>query len=396
MENPNLSILTIENLLTKIAAINKKYESIAEITGENFNIFRILKRETREVETHSAFIAELLNPKGSHGMKEKLLELFITQFNVDSAPNESKELQKTQVNVEEVTNNGRIDIVIKFSNGRVVVIENKIYANDQGQQLVRYKEVYKNCHLLYLTLNGNEPSDISITKDDKSKLAIGKDFLIASYKEDIIKWLVLCQKESASKPLLRETILQYIYLIKHLAHQTMNEDQKHEIVEAIVNNPNYIESAESVYDNWDIIRFRIIEKVTSEISKLEVCEINNLKFETDPDYEGKIGEKGSSFYFFKENWKYCICFYFGKDFDDLCYGISNLNTLYVPNLNLTKILSEKLRQTEDYPDWYWVNYFNDWSNTDWRDINKEIPGKINEKIKEIITVIDSNNIDLSM
>ncbi len=32
--------MNIQALLDRVSAINKKYEGIAEITGENFNIFK--------------------------------------------------------------------------------------------------------------------------------------------------------------------------------------------------------------------------------------------------------------------------------------------------------------------------------------------------------------------
>ena len=70
----------IQHLLYQVSAINKKYEQIAEITGENFNVFKILGLTTNEVRTHSAFIAELLNPKGSHGCKDTFLKLFIERL----------------------------------------------------------------------------------------------------------------------------------------------------------------------------------------------------------------------------------------------------------------------------------------------------------------------------
>ena len=64
------------SFLERVTSINKKYENIAEITGENFNVFRILGLSSSEVRTHSAFIAELLNPKGSHNQKQIFLKLF--------------------------------------------------------------------------------------------------------------------------------------------------------------------------------------------------------------------------------------------------------------------------------------------------------------------------------
>ena len=36
-----MEMYTIQNLLQLVSAINKKYEEIAMITGENFNIFKI-------------------------------------------------------------------------------------------------------------------------------------------------------------------------------------------------------------------------------------------------------------------------------------------------------------------------------------------------------------------
>ena len=36
----------IKHLLHQVAEINKRYEEIAEITGENFNIFKIMGVET--------------------------------------------------------------------------------------------------------------------------------------------------------------------------------------------------------------------------------------------------------------------------------------------------------------------------------------------------------------
>jgi hypothetical protein len=72
----------IENLLYQITAIRKQYDKMAELTGENFNVFKVLGLTTNEVRTHSAFIAELLNPKGSHGQKDVFLKLFLEVLDI--------------------------------------------------------------------------------------------------------------------------------------------------------------------------------------------------------------------------------------------------------------------------------------------------------------------------
>jgi len=67
--------INYDSLLDQVNAISKKYKKVNELTGENFNIFRILKLESSEVKTHSAFIAELLKPSGSHGQKDTFFKI---------------------------------------------------------------------------------------------------------------------------------------------------------------------------------------------------------------------------------------------------------------------------------------------------------------------------------
>ena len=62
-----MSDLILTHLLTQIYAIINKHEGILKLSGENYNIFRILQMGSSEVRLHSAFIADLLNPKGNHG-----------------------------------------------------------------------------------------------------------------------------------------------------------------------------------------------------------------------------------------------------------------------------------------------------------------------------------------
>jgi hypothetical protein len=38
--------------------------------------------ESDEVKTHSRFLAELLNPKGSHGQKDVFLKKFVERFGI--------------------------------------------------------------------------------------------------------------------------------------------------------------------------------------------------------------------------------------------------------------------------------------------------------------------------
>src|SRR5438270_4636302 len=75
-----MEIHHFKNLLDRVNSLSTHYKKINQLTGENFNVFRILKLESSEVRLHSAFLAELLNPKGSHGLKDIFLKLFLNAF----------------------------------------------------------------------------------------------------------------------------------------------------------------------------------------------------------------------------------------------------------------------------------------------------------------------------
>ena len=75
METDRLKYLL--NAISKIVAKNKVQQEEKRKRGENFNIFSVMGLQTKEVRLHSAFLAELLNPKGNHGLGDKFLVAFL-------------------------------------------------------------------------------------------------------------------------------------------------------------------------------------------------------------------------------------------------------------------------------------------------------------------------------
>ncbi|MFD0751267.1 PD-(D/E)XK nuclease family protein [Mucilaginibacter calamicampi] len=124
-----------KSLLSQVTTLNNHYIKINELTGENFNVFRILKLDSSEVRMHSAFIAELLNPQGSHGQHDIFLRLFIREFcfkanGFDSSNCHSDVELHTAFISQDGSEGGRIDIIVTDCNHNKIIIENKIYAGD--------------------------------------------------------------------------------------------------------------------------------------------------------------------------------------------------------------------------------------------------------------------------
>ncbi len=272
----------IKQLLQSTGSIIEKHEEIARLKGENFNVFRLLELEYKEEELHSRFIAELLDPKGSHDQGTVFLKMFLEKV-VDTLPSEnfpggrkirpdeSKARVKREHYIREVniagdeSKGGRIDIFITDGT-RHISIENKIGEGEGEHQVTRYCNYEPDSnHVLYLTPCGDKPST-------------NKAYPI-SYRRHIIRWLKSCQKHCADLPILRETIKQYIITIKGLTGgltmQKMNENLKRLMLQNI-------EAAHAIYSNYKSLleeSGKFVQEVKEEIEGQAPvsCSPNNWK-----------------------------------------------------------------------------------------------------------------------
>lgn len=267
-----------------LCLINKKYNLINS-KKEDFNIFSILRNEYDEVNLHSKFIVELLKNK-NYG--KKFIEIFFEKLEIQVFNYEN-------INVfSEYSKgiNGRIDILLEFSKGKekkAIIIENKIYAEEQIGQLNRYyysmiNKNYSNDELeiVYLTLDGSEPNEESIkglTKEEKEKI------IIISYKENIIEWIDACIKEVAEVPIIRETLIQYKNLLKKI---TGKEERKliNEIEELVLSNNEYLKM---IYKIDDVLReikidlqFKFWKKLEEKLNEMAIK--RKIKLETNLGY----------------------------------------------------------------------------------------------------------------
>ncbi len=282
----------IKRLLSEVNAIIEKADEIARLKGENFNIFSILGIETKENKTHSNFLAAILDPGGPHGLGDIFLKLFLDELKntelTNKKPNILDRLKNSkEIKVETETylgrvdfenqEGGRVDITISAPEGKIY-IENKINAGDQYLQIARYCKNHpdENKIVLYLTLDGKEPSEDSTGKHKDGKgLKAGKDFFLLSYQTNIINWLEKCQKEASDVPIIRETIKQYIILIKKLTGQLTDQKMEKEILELLIQN---IESTETIVKLYGRAKYefysKTLDRLTNELTSQGIPEAN--------------------------------------------------------------------------------------------------------------------------
>ncbi|MEQ9099974.1 MAG: PD-(D/E)XK nuclease family protein [Imperialibacter sp.] len=189
-----------------------------------FNVFHILNIGHYETRLHTPFLCHLLNPEESHQQGSLFLDSFMTQ--ILFLPYNYGKMEGFEIYEELSTDYGRIDIFIEFKvdgSYYCVLLENKIYAGDQPQQVDRYfkyiteeLEVSEQCFkLLYLTRTGNPPTDGSINSVLAAKLRGTGQLVLKGYHQHIIPWLEGCFPAILS-PTVRQTMFQYIKVLEGL------------------------------------------------------------------------------------------------------------------------------------------------------------------------------------
>ena len=253
-------------MLERTALLYEKYESGNRAT---FNVFSVLRTESDEVNLHSRFLAALLDHRKSRDEPQQNLKDFLRSVaRVDNFDLDGAEVEREHHN---------IDILILNRRSRQsVVIENKIWARDQPRQLARYagqmeKDGYYRPHLLYLTLDGHDPGKNS---------ADGRESTCVSYKDDLVPWLKRCQKRAYDEPALRETVAQYVRLVRKLTGTDIGGVYMNELSKLILENNNLVlvhDLNEAMVD----AKVSLLEKLWKDIDcKLREC-IHDLPERTD-------------------------------------------------------------------------------------------------------------------
>jgi hypothetical protein len=305
----------IINILNQVRIVSQKIKEQRKEKferGESFNIFNDLGFMSDEVHLHSMFLANLLNPKGSHGQRGKFLEAFLKMlqksFPAISADSLELDTAIASVEVEKYigrqtdSEGGRIDIYL--TDGKhSIIIENKIYAGDQHHQMLRYwnygmsqkgNDTEKSFVLIYLTLDGCSPSKDSLGEDLKEN-----DIVCLSYKSDIRGWLDRCVELASRTPLVRETINQYISTIDILTNNVM-EDNK-ELLDILSKEEN-LDAIYDIANNKNIVVNRFINEVF--IPKLrDLAESKGLTM-GDNCTENWMEESWAGASFYNSKWKY--------------------------------------------------------------------------------------------
>lgn len=375
----------------KLLAKNNEIKEYERAQGNSFNIFNVLGMTSNEVKLHSALIVEMLDPNGSHGMKDLFLKAFIealgiSDFNLNtksaSVEKEKNIGRKTQ------TTGGILDIMITDAH-KVIIIENKIYASDQDNQLLRYKNFaqnFKEYKLYYLTLHCNNAKDSSLGLYSSMS---HDDYECISYEKHILEWIDRCIEISSEKPLVNNTLIAYKKLIKQLTHQ---DDPFHDKMISLMTEKKYALAVAEILELEDEWFNSLLERfVIDELQKF--ASENSLDFFYDSD-EPTIR-------FNKPQWEYyCIMIDTGRSqrWGPMYYGISWYNkpkTRIIKNQKSLDCLVDSPVRDWPYGTSWFIEEFKYWNNSLVESIiNGNLANYIKSCVIEVLAEIEEKDINM--
>jgi len=130
---------------------------------------------------------------------------------------------------------GRLDIIVTCISSRfLLVIENKIDHAEGAGQLKKYREwidsqrhTYQNGNLIFLTPKG-----------DRARSLEEPNYVRLSYESEVAPWLESCKQSMPTR--LRETIDQYLSVIRNVGSGSIMSDYDQELLDFLGESDNFI------------------------------------------------------------------------------------------------------------------------------------------------------------
>jgi hypothetical protein len=323
----------------------------------NYNILTTVLSPWDEVRLHTRMLYSLLNPSGNHYQGSLFLEAFIEELNIE---NLNIDLSSCLVHKEY----RGIDLYITDEK-KHIIIENKIHAHDQGNQIKRYIEIIRNQNagikfddilVVYLSLDRKDPSKYSLGELEIEGTYILKEntkiaqFKSIHYKREVIEWLTKCKFEVQNISNLNESLKQYLDVIK-----IINNEYK----DKAMNLSDYIKNDKSIYKLAIEVQKSIPEARNGIVLEFFSKVINELKGKLGNEWvvelPGDLSKRyGFPFRIYKKSWGNKNSLIFGFEFEKNnfysgCFGVVRRNDKVIIKADITNHFKEEIKSLDINP-----------------------------------------------
>ena len=385
---------THRNLLAQVWQLYERHGQSAR-SRKPFNIFTTLRKSSDEVNLHSRFLHALLDQQESEHNRRSNLEDFLANvahikcFPVDGA-NVHREFHNIDLLIENVQQK------------RAVVIENKIWARDQERQLQNYNETLlergypqDGIDHVYLTPFGDSPSEQSVGDLNCKEV---------SYRDDLPPWLERCKKRAFDDPALRESINQYLDLVRKLTDTDRSAEYMADLRKLCLEGSNLIrahELSKALVEAKSELVCDLGKAIHDELEKIEGFPSQDDKGLIEYDnvrkcLTRKTGQYLGLSYKINERAKFIV----GAGNDSLWYGVSCEKADFPEfNAKLRECLHKVLRGHDDADDEPWYRYVeidDEGGQLDIRELNPECLSQLQseKRCRELAATISTQLAEL--
>jgi|GEM_PF-1866051 len=270
----------LKTLSEQIYELQVRSEERLKAQHGRFNVFTTLLKAHDEVRLHTRFIHELLNPDGTHDCGDLFLKLFFETLKDHPAlPHDDPKSSESEswddyseqsfwVGKEVRKGDDQLDLLLE-SNTHLLVIENKIWAREQKDQVARYikyteSQPFSKSQVLYLTLDGKQATTHH-----------GEDYLRISYREHIMVWLERCLQTTYDIVPINQALIQYKKVVQQLIGKNADHETMETIKDYIRKNPAIIKNHNDVSESIRQLHIEILDEFASAVIEglKDVCTV---------------------------------------------------------------------------------------------------------------------------
>lgn len=204
---------------TERAETEQRRRDKRQATG--FNVFDLIEPDENKL---SDILADLLNPRGSHGQGDQFLRLLLQQLDLGS----DTEVTRDATVQREAPTHGiqkyrrRMDVLVEA--GVLLAIENKKDSPEQTYQVKDYLEHLRYCTqrsprrgiLIYLTPDGRRPE--SLKRVSLGEAEADGSLRCWSYRVQLREWLETCRSHCAALK-IRVFLSDFVAYIESAMHR---------------------------------------------------------------------------------------------------------------------------------------------------------------------------------
>ena len=358
----------MKNMIVDASRIVSEDMKIKNKKGYDYNIFTLLDLERQEYGIHEKMIYNILNFPYNKRLSTIFIKKFMEVMQMPASYIESEwYVEKEYATIDY----GRMDLFFQSKgdrkeNRKCVVIELKIDAQDQEEQLSRYDEFVnrklgiQDYQIIYITLDGHEASEQSIGAADISKI---KDRI--SYYEYIKKWLDACIEICKEESIDDSFIKQYSQLIEKLH----GDDEMEKKIDKLMLDKEELLAAMEIANALPRVKTKVLKTFMNRLKS----EFSSLRMK--PIYED-IDEAAERY--FQSSTVPCLT-YFIKAFECSTYG------------RVSVVLEVCIEHELEYTVAYYDDNLNYIKSSDFKCKQKRRASIIEEAITEVFGIVVRDN-----